>query len=76
MLGESWELMPSEMEEHAGRRHKGPEAAAQTGGGGKGKACSSLSCRVSKVTWKLRGRMKASPLRQSIQANVLALRAR
>lgn len=33
MLGESWELMPSEMEEHAGRRHKGPEAAAQTGGG-------------------------------------------
>lgn len=36
------------MEEHAGRRHKGPEAAAQTGRGeSKGNAFSSLSLRVS-----------------------------
>ena len=64
MLGKNWELVPSEMEEHAGRRHQGPEAGAQTGRGeSKGKAFSLLSCRVSKVKWKLRGRMKASPLR-------------
>ena len=58
--GESQELIPSEMEEHAGRRHKGPEAAAQIGRGeSKGKAFSSLSLRVSNCQMEAKRKNKS-----------------
>lgn len=66
------------MEEHAGRRHKGPEAAAQTGRG-ESKVESAFSSSPSGFpTVKMEGkseRIKASPLRQSVLANFLALRS-
>lgn len=58
--GESQELIPSEMEEHAGRRHKGPEADAQIGRGeSKGKAFSSLSLRVSNCQMEAKRKNKS-----------------